>query len=173
MAQAPTSAPPTRRKRGFEPAAKLVAAHMRGPMEKRGFAQARLLTHWTEIVGAELARIALPVKISHGRGFGGTLILLTTGGNAPVLEMQKDQIIEKVNACYGYRAVNKVHVTQTAPTGFAEGQVAFAPAAKPAPPPPDPARLHAALGIVNRVSDPGLKEALAGLARNVISKQSS
>jgi len=173
MAAAPKSTPPARRKRGFEPAAKLVAGHMRGPMEKRGFAQARLLTHWAEIVGPDLARIALPVKISHGRGFGGTLVLLTTGGNAPVLEMQKEQIIEKVNACYGHRAVNKVQITQTAPVGFAEGQVAFAPAPKAPPPPPDPVRLDAAMGIVNRVTDAGLKEALAGLARNVISKQST
>jgi hypothetical protein len=64
-------------------------------------------------------------KITYGRGFGGTLVLLTTGAHAPVLEMRGTEIVERVNACYGYRAVSRVQVTQTAPTGFAEGQVAF------------------------------------------------
>jgi hypothetical protein len=76
--------------------------------------------------------------------------------------------MERVNATYGYRAVAHVHITQTAPTGFAEGQVAFrTPKAAPAPP-PDPARLARAMEGVEGIEDPGLKEALARLARNVL-----
>jgi hypothetical protein len=160
--------PPKRRKRGFETAGALLAGAIKAPAEKRGFADAKLLTHWPEIVGEDLAAIARPVKITYGRGFGGTLVLLTTGANAPVLDMQKDQIMERVNATYGYRAVAHVHITQTAPTGFAEGQVAFR-RPKPAPPaPPDPARLARAMEGIDAVQDEGLKQALARLARNVL-----
>lgn len=163
----------TRRKRGFEAAAKLVAADLRGPFEKRGFAEARLLTHWEEIVGEEIAQIAMPVKISHGRGMGGTLVLLTTGANAPVLDMQKARICDRVNACYGYRAVSRVQITQTAPTGFAEGRVAFGAApAKPAPE-PDPDALNTARKAMSNVENPELKQALERLARNVLSKRKS
>ncbi len=161
---------PKRRKRGFEPAGALLASDLKGPAEKRGFADAKLLTHWAEIVGPDVAKIALPVKISHGRGFGGTLVLLTTGGNAPVLDMQKDQIVEKVNACYGYRAVSRVHITQTAPMGFADGQVAFTP--KPTTPrAPDPAKLARAMAGVDHIEDAGLRDALTKLARNVSTKR--
>ena len=160
--------PPSRRKRGFETAGALLAGALKAPAEKRGFGEAKLLTHWPEIVGAEIAAIARPVKITWGRGFGGTLVLLTTGSNAPVLEMQKDRIAERVNATYGYRAVAHVHITQTAPTGFAEGQVAFRAPAPKAPPPPDPARLARAMEGVAGVEDARLKEALARLARNVL-----
>jgi hypothetical protein len=82
--------------------------------------------------------------------------------------------MERVNATYGYRAVAHVHITQTAPTGFAEGQVAFrTPRAAPPPPPPDPARLARAMEGVEGIEDPGLKEALARLARNVLTHRQS
>jgi hypothetical protein len=147
-----------------------LAKDLRGPAEKRGFADARLLTHWPEIVGEAVAEIALPVKITHGRGFGGTLVLLTTGGHAPVLEMQKEALVDKVNACFGYRAVSHVHITQTAPTGFAEGQVAFRQARAPRRE-PDPAKLAQALSGAKEIENDGLREALARLARNVLTKR--
>ncbi|AHM03279.1 hypothetical protein roselon_00869 [Roseibacterium elongatum DSM 19469] len=167
----PSPKPPARRKRGFERAATLVAGDLRGPAEKRGFAEARLLTHWPEIVGAEIAEIALPVRITYGRGFGGTLVLLTTGANAPILEMRREDIVVRVNACYGYRAVSRVQVTQTAPTGFAEGRVAFAPKPKPGKVPPDPERLERATAGLTHIEDEGLRNALAALARNVLTNR--
>jgi len=161
-------APPSRRKRGFEVASHLLASHLKGPAEKRGFGEGKLLTHWPEIVGEDIASIARPVKITYGRGFGGTLVLLTTGANAPVLDMQRDRIIERVNASFGYRAVAHVHVTQTAPTGFAEGQVAFRAPKPKRRPDPDPAKLAQAMSGMAAIEDPGLKDALSRLARNVL-----
>ena len=160
--------PPPRRKRGFEAAGALLATTLKAPAEQRGFGEAKLLTHWAEIVGEDIAAIARPVKITWSRGFGGTLILLTTGGHAPVLEMQKERILTQVNATYGYRAVAHIHITQTAPTGFADGQVAFRPAVPKPPQAPDPARLSRAMETVAQVADDDLKQALARLARNVL-----
>jgi hypothetical protein len=159
-----------RRRRGFERASTLVASHLRAPAEKRGFAEARLLTHWTDIVGADIADIALPLRISYGRGFGGTLVLLTTGANAPVLEMRGQEIVDRVNACYGYRAVVRVQVTQTAPTGFAEGRVAFRHAPPAQEKAPDPARLAAATEGLDDIEDEGLRAALGALARRVVAR---
>lgn len=163
-----TKTPNDRRRRGFERASTLVKGQLRAPAEKRGFAEARLLTHWDEIVGAEIAAIAVPLKITYGRGFGGTLVLLTTGANAPVLEMRGTEIVEQVNACYGYRAVSRVQVTQTAPTGFAEGKVAFHGARPSGPPQADPERLaHVTLGLAE-IEDETLRAALEALARKVV-----
>lgn len=163
---------PPRRKRGFEAASKLVASHLRGPLEKRGFSEAKLITHWREIVGEDVADSALPVKIRHSRGtLGATLVLLTTGGRAAILEMQKEAIRQKVNACYGYNAVSKIQITQTAPTGFAEGQVAFGVPEAPKPG-PSPQILSAAKQAAEPIQDDRLKEALERLARNVLTKHS-
>ncbi|MEM9756232.1 MAG: DUF721 domain-containing protein [Pseudomonadota bacterium] len=153
-----------RRRRGFEPASRLVATHLKGPMAKRGFAEAKLLVRWPEIVGADIAAMAKPVSLRHGRGvgLGGTLVLLTTGARAPVLAMRQDEIIARVNACYGYRAVARISITQTAPQGFAEGQAAFA--GKPAKE-PEPLRLSDDVKArIDQVKDDRLRAALAGLA---------
>lgn len=165
-----TDLPPARRMRGFEPASGLLKERIRSAGESRGFAVSRLLTHWPEVVGEEIAAIALPVKIGYGRGaMGATLTLLAPGATAPIVEMQKERIRERVNACYGYAAVSRVLVTQTAPTGFAEGRVAFAP--KPvAEKAPEPAVVQAAAEAVHEVRDGGLRAALEALGQNVLTR---
>lgn len=172
MAQAPASSKGTarRRGRGFQPAASLLADRVQKAAEGRGFAVARLLTHWPEIAGERLAAVTRPVRISHARGgFGATLTLLTSGPMAPMVEMQLPQLRERVNACYGYNAIQRITLTQTAAQGFAEGQAQFTHAPT-APAPPDPAKLARAAEVAGRFSDPTLAEAIARLALNVSSR---
>lgn len=160
-----------RRKRGFERASGLLASRIKTVSEKRGFAVTRLLTHWADIVGPDMAAASRPVEIKYGRGgFGATLTVLTTGSNAPLLQMQEPRLREKVNACYGYTAISRIRITQTASTGFAEGQASFAPAPKPSKPAPSPAARQEARSIAQDVGDSGLRSALETLATNVLSK---
>ncbi len=168
MSAPATPKKPTRRRRGFQRAASLVAGRVRTAGETRGFAVSRLLTHWAEVAGPDIARVCRPVDVSYGRGFGATLTLLTTGAEAPMLEMQKDMLRERVNACYGYAAIQKIRVTQTAATGFAEGRASFDPAPKitPKPAPIAPQAVEA----VDGVTDNTLRAALERLGSNVISK---
>lgn len=173
MTRPPAPQPPnTRRMRGFEPAAGLLQDRIRKAGETRGFAVSRLLTHWAEIVGADTATCTRPVKMGYGReGMGATLTLLTAGPMAPMIEMQKDTIRARVNACYGYNAVSRVMIVQTAPAGFAEGQTPFdAAPKKTSARPPDPAVLSAAHDHAVGVADDGLRQALEQLARNVLSR---
>ena len=157
--------------RGFSRAASLMQARIRKASEGRGFAESRVLTHWAEIVGEDTAAMARPVNVSYTKGgMGGTLTLLTIGSMAPMLEMQKDQIRDKVNACYGYRAIARVRITQTAPTGFAEGRVAFTPAPK-APRAPAPEVVAEAEDLARDVASDELRAALAALATNVLNKR--
>lgn len=160
------------RKKGFTRTSTLLRGRIRDASSSRGFAQSRLLTHWEEIAGPDMAAIARPVEVTYARGgFGATLVLLTTGANAPVLEMERDKLRERVNAVYGYNAISRIRITQTAPTGFAEGQVAFRPKSEAgtAAGPTEAARAEAAEEAA-RVSDPGLREALERLGANIISK---
>lgn len=165
MAQSPQS------RHGFARAGSLLQGQIRRAGESRGFSVSRLLTHWEEIMGPDIAAIALPVHVKYGKqGLGATLTLLTTGANAPLLEMQKEQIRAKANACYGYNAISKVSITQTAPTGFSEGQVAFGHKKKEPASTPDPTLAKAAHDIAEGVSDNTLKQALERLGQNVLSK---
>ncbi|SIS49192.1 DUF721 domain-containing protein [Paracoccus saliphilus] len=161
-----------RRKRGFEAASSLLAQRVQKAAEGRGFAVTRLLTHWPEIAGEQLARATRPIRISHSRGgFGATLTLLTSGPAAPMVEMQLPQLRERVNACYGYNAIQKIVLTQTAATGFAEGQAQFTPAPPRIATPPDPQAEARAHKVAAQFEDPHLAEAMARLALNLSSRK--
>jgi hypothetical protein len=150
----------------------LLTQRIRAASESRGFAQSRLLTQWVEIAGEQIAAISRPVEVSYGRGgMGATLTLLTTGANAPVLEMEKEKLRARVNSVYGYNAIARIRVTQTAATGFAEGQVVFQHAKeKPESAPTDPAVRRKADELAQPVADEGLRSALALLGENILNK---
>lgn len=158
--------------KGFKRTDSLLSGQIRRASESRGFAQSRLLTQWAEVAGQDIADIAQPVEIGYGRGgMGATLTLLTTGAHAPMLEMQKEQLRKKVNAVYGYNAIARVRITQTAATGFAEGQMAFVHKGKADQTPrTDPALRQKAVEAAKPVTDDGLRDALARLGENILNK---
>ncbi|MCX7889390.1 MAG: DUF721 domain-containing protein [Rhodobacteraceae bacterium] len=162
-----------RRMRGFEPAAGLLRDTLRRAGEARGFAVARVLTHWPEIAGPRTAALCRPVRLRYGReGLGATLTLAVAGAAAPQVQMELPAIRDRVNACYGYNAVARIVLTQApadgpATDGLAEKGAPFRPAAAPAP---APGVAEAAAGIAAGVGDPDLRRALEALGRNVISR---
>ena len=125
--------------KGFARAGGLVQPQIRKASESRGFAVSRLVTHWAEVVGDDIAALCRPVKVGYGRqgGLGATLTVLARGAAAPLVQAQLPRIRDRVNACYGYNAVARIAVTQTAAVGFGEAQTPFsAPSAKSARPAP-------------------------------------
>jgi hypothetical protein len=158
--------------KGFTRTSSLLKERVRRASESRGFAVSRLVTQWEEVVGLDIAAIARPVNVSYGRqGFGATLTVLTTGAQAPMLEMQKEILRERVNAVYGYNAISRIRLTQTAPTGFADGQATFEYHTKPAAErAADPAMVEAAQKLVAPLGDENLRAALEALGRNVLTK---
>ncbi len=157
---------------GFKRTSTLLQKRIRNASESRGFAQSRLLTQWVEIVGQDIAAIARPVKISYAKhGLGATLTVLTTGAQALMLEMQKEKLRQKVNTVYGYNAISRITITQTAPTGFSEGQASFEHQQKPGPQAaPDPKAKAKAEALAAPVRDMSLRTALELLGQNIISK---
>jgi len=97
--------------------------------------------------------------------------VLTTGAFAPMLQAELPRVKERVNACYGYTAIARIHITQTAPVGFAEGQVVFHGQQKTQEPPPDPQVQQKARETVNGIRDEGLRRALEALGQNVLSRR--
>lgn len=162
--------------RGFKRTASILGPQFRKAGESRGFAVSRLLTHWGEIAGPEFAACAQPVKVGYGKGgLGATLTVLTTGAQAPMLEMQKERLRAQVNAVYGYNAIARIRITQTAATGFGEDATPFTPAppVRAAKPEPSPAQSAAAQGLARPVADDGLRQALERLGQNVLSRHNN
>ena len=166
--KAPFDTRSRRRERGFEAAASLLAPTVQAAGAQRGFAVSRLLTHWPEVVGPDIASRCRPVRISHGRGgIGATLTLLTSGPQAPMLSMALPTIREKVNACCGWNVISRVVLTQTAADGFTTP-------APPAPRPrPSPADLALADALAEGAADDHLAAALRRLALNFQTRPTS
>ena len=171
MARMPQDQSNMRRNRGFEPASGLLRTQIRAAGEARGFALTRLLTHWAEVAGADLAAITRPIKMSFGRaeGMGASLVLLVQAAHAPMVQMALPALKERVNATYGYSAVSRITLTQTAASGFAEGQAEFVAKPKQAPV-IAPEVQAAALACAAPIEDGALRQALENLAQNVVTR---
>jgi hypothetical protein len=164
-----------RRQRGFEAAGGLVKDPIRAAGESRGFALSRMLTHWEDIAGPDLAGHTRPVRMTYGReGLGATLTLLVAPAMAPIVQMQVPRLKDRVNATYGYAAVSRIALTQTAATGFAEGRAVFS--AMPATPKPveaPPEARRAASEATRDIGDAGLRAALETMGKSIFTPPKS
>ena len=87
-----------------------------------------------------------------------------------MLEMQKDAIRQKVNACYGYAAIQVVRITQTASSGFSEGRPEFG--ALPKQHDEQNAAIPDAVSeAAEGVSNDDLRSALERLGANILSRE--
>lgn len=143
---------------------KVVAA----AFEKYGFHTAEIMTSWETIVGADLARLTRPDAIKWPRGAKGrvasdddaqtaraTLILASNPAFALEVSYRTQEIIDRINRYFGYRAIAQLRIVQT-------------PKAE-TPPKTEPVRYAPAVpaqGATSPVTE-GLSGALASLANNV------
>ena len=154
-------------RRGFAPAAQAAAPLYKGAGAKRGFAEHRLISDWAAIMGPALAPLCRPVRMSFRRdeaAYGATLVVAAEGARAVEAQHMADVIVERVNAAYGYRAVARLKVVQSAsaPEAVAENAAPFeGPPRLDAVPSPD----------ICAVEDTGLRDALARLEANIRRKR--
>lgn len=151
-----------RRARGLRAIAQDISGLTAPAFARRGLAAGAIVSRWADVVGTALAACTIPERISftHGRREDGTLVIRVESG-ALALELQHlaPQLIERVNSFFGYRAVERVKLTQgplpkrrtrrTARQIPAFDENAIDPTLR--------ARLAA-------IEDPDLRAALAGLA---------
>ena len=158
------------RKHGFKKASVLLKKNIQKVSESRGFAQSRVLTHWSEIVGEEISSVSIPTKVSYKTdGLGATLTILTSGSSGPILEMQKEFIRTKINAVYGYNAVQKIKITQSSPLALiSKNENPQSVISKK-----NKSKVEISTSLekaVNDIDDKNLRQALEELAINVFTK---
>ena len=93
--------------------------------QARGFVISRLISHWPEIVG-DIAEWCQPASLSFDRGKpnDGVLKLAITYGRGPQAQAMSAQIIDRVNAAFGYNAVSRITLVQSlSPPAKAESTV--------------------------------------------------
>src|SRR5262245_37215293 len=103
-------------------------ANMLDPIARaRGFAVTSLLSEWPAVVGEELAGFTMPDKViwprrsedgeaaspqSAWRAEGAILVLKVDGPRAVEVQHRAEQILERVNIYFGYRAIAQLRFLQ-------------------------------------------------------------
>ena len=115
--------------RGRNPAGKAVGAFVpsltRKVFENFGFSTASLITEWARIAGNDLAQWTMPERVKWpppadspeaaadaGPRRGATLVLRVDPARALDVEYRTRQIVERINAYFGYRAVTDLRILQ-------------------------------------------------------------
>lgn len=105
-------------RRYARPLADLAAGLLNDSFAKQGFASRELVTSWPEIIGAEIALCAEPLKIQWPRGQQGeaqepgTLVLRVEGPAAIEIQHLSGVILERVNRFFGWQAVGRIAIRQ-------------------------------------------------------------
>ena len=172
---APARGEPVRRSKGARAIAQLVPALIAPAAKRYGFSSADLLAQWTEIVGADMAGRCTPEKIAWPKrradadaqtaAPGAVLHLRSPARHALDIRHETHLIAERLNAYFGYRAIERIVVRQAmsdrggspAP-GFGETpQAALRPQGAEETSNPE----------LDAVADAGLRDALGELKRHV------
>ncbi len=107
--------PRSRTYEGLDSLTREVQKLARPLLGQHGFTQVELITHWSDIMGLELALGVKPVRLTFPAKdrMNGTLHVRTAGGAfAMLLEHQKGRIMERVNTYFGYPAVSNLKIEQ-------------------------------------------------------------
>lgn len=105
------------RRRGGGPksVAQALPAVTKKVLGKRGFAEGSLVNEWSSIVGNDIARRCIPKQLAFKRSSErreGTLTLRAESGFATELVYLEPQMLERINAHFGYRAVARLKILQ-------------------------------------------------------------
>lgn len=148
--------------------------------ERYGFSAATLITDWATIIGADIARYTSPEKLKwpkrvewsgddvsdadRGRP-GATLILAVASGRALDVQYKCAQLVERINAYFGYRAVADIRIVQVPAikpsAGLRVPMLAAAPPIQPAKPRQELAA----------IAEPSLRAALERMSQGLVARK--
>ena len=147
-----------------KPLSQIVAKTIEEAFARQGFASTGIVTHWPEIVGAEIAdhcepmRMIWPRRVHEDDPEPATLVLRVEGPVALEIQHLSGVILERVNRFFGWRAVARIQIRQAPLKRQAR---------KPPPPGPDPAEVARLAAHLGDIGDESLRDALARLGAAV------
>ncbi|MCY4005298.1 MAG: DciA family protein [Rhodobacteraceae bacterium] len=100
--------------KGFIHAGELIRKHFTHESDRKRIAATLMMSSWEEVAGTDIAAISEPIDLAFDTKTQlVTLTLLATGAFAEQVRLSAPYILRRVNSTYGYKAVEKVRVTQS------------------------------------------------------------
>lgn len=162
-----------RKTRRTQALADLVPKCLGEALAAQGFADAEIVTRWSEIAGERLAARSRPLKLTFPRGKTtdqsgarrpAVLLIEVAGAFALELQMQAPVLIERINRYFGWRCVGEIRMKQTAFTP---------PAPRPVPSPADAALVGRIAEHAQGFDEDRLAEAILRLGIGVAQRSRS
>ncbi len=149
----------------------IVMPMIKGVMSAEDLVAADVMLNWGGIIGSEIASFCNPLKVKYNPRENCRILYVEVpiGGFALEMQHRENYILEKINSYFGYRAVHKLNISQSAsmqPRGiFPQLQEKKKKAELTAD---DEKYL---LELVEGITDEKLKEILIKLGKSVIQSQ--
>ncbi|MEN8721365.1 MAG: DciA family protein [Alphaproteobacteria bacterium] len=164
-----------RRSRGFEPVADRLPGLTDQILRKRGFVKSEIIRQWQDIAGPELGPLCQPMEIRFPglAARDGILTLRASGAAAPLIDMEAPRLIERINQFYGYKAIARLKIAQSArknspPSTHKSGLAGLFGDEKAPEPRLSEAQKTELSNRLKDIEDPELRAALAGLGEKIL-----
>jgi hypothetical protein len=155
----------------FKPVGSVIVSLLDPLLAKRSHVDAALALSWPELCGERLAGRTQPLKVTWPRRAGpddpfepGVLVIACEGAAALDLQYGTRELIERINAFFGYSAIGRIR--------FEQKRVDHFRAAAKASPKPLPDSVRAEISReVGAIEDEGLRQSLERLGSSVKAEQ--
>ena len=154
----------------MRPLSEATSRISRKTFTRKFIALGRLLDQWDEVMGAQFASLAQPVKLNYrkkGRGQKESYAILdvaTSAANATLLSYQKGVILERINSLFGNNWIKDIRFV---PSELADE----APETKKAKPPLSTEEKKFLSEALDQIEDPDIKEKLESLGKAIITDE--
>ena len=96
---------------GIKTVGKSLPRGLKTILKKGGHNYSSMINNWTSLVGKKISDVAYPKSIKTGKELrNGILILNVDHGDQLFVEYSKKDIIDKINAFFGYQFIKEVRI---------------------------------------------------------------
>ena len=96
---------------GLRPVSKSLPRGLKTILKKGGHNYSSIINNWSDLVGKKIANVCYPKSIKTGKELkNGVLFLNVSHGDQVLVEYSKKNIIDKINAFFGYQFVKELRL---------------------------------------------------------------
>ena len=94
---------------GLRPFSSSIPKKLKKYLKKGGYNYSNIIDNWTKIVNNKISDYCYPISVKMGKEMkDGTLVLNVIHGKELEVEYKKGEIIDKINAFFGYSCIKTV-----------------------------------------------------------------